>query len=179
MLQWGQYVPERAAAAYRVPFQDIDLTRQDYAIVWIQAQRSKTRTKHPCFVPINFAKRVIENAKTANRTCPFPNHEPLWKRVTAFAKTEYKVRLVSNYLRKRYVDIAEQTTMPKTQASFLMGDKTKMKQDEIHLATIYGRGQRFIEELIANYTKSALAQALTIEGSTLETASLSLDDLEA
>ncbi|MCL5067334.1 MAG: hypothetical protein M1368_03145, partial [Thaumarchaeota archaeon] len=30
MIQWGQYVPERAKAAYRVPFEDIDLTRNDY-----------------------------------------------------------------------------------------------------------------------------------------------------
>jgi hypothetical protein len=63
MIQWHQYVPERAAAAYLVPFEDIDLTREDYAIIWIQALRSKSRTKHPCFVPKDFAIKVINRAK--------------------------------------------------------------------------------------------------------------------
>lgn len=162
MLQWGQYVPERAKAAYRVPFEDIDLTRSDYAIVWIQMSNSKTATKHPCFVPIDFAKRVIEQAKASGRHCPFPNHESLWKKLTCFAKQEYNVRLVSNYLRKRYVDIAEQTTMPKAQAAFLMGDKTKIALEGIHLDLIYGRGFRFIETLIKNYATSGLSDALTI-----------------
>ncbi|MDG6906810.1 MAG: hypothetical protein JRN20_13600 [Nitrososphaerota archaeon] len=182
MIQWGQYVPERAIAAYRVPFTDIDLTRKDYAIVWIQAQRSKTRTKHPCFVPIDFAKGVIQQANKSGRNCPFPNHQSLWKKLTAFAKQEYKVRLVSNYLRKRYVDIAESTTMPKAQAAFIMGDKTKIALEGIHLDLIYGRGLRFVEELIKNYTDSGLDRALCIEQTTThppQTPTSRLQQLEA
>ncbi|MHB1908281.1 MAG: hypothetical protein ACYCQJ_05335 [Nitrososphaerales archaeon] len=163
MIQWQQYVPERASASYLVPFEDIDLTRKDYAIVWIQANRSKSRTKHPCFVPLQFAKRVIESAKASGRNCPFPNYQSLWKRVTIFAKEEYKVRLISHYMRKRYVDIADGTTIPKSQAAFIMGDKTKIIREGIHLDLIYGRGLRFIEELIKNYDASGLADALTID----------------
>ncbi|MDG6923376.1 MAG: hypothetical protein JRN67_08810, partial [Nitrososphaerota archaeon] len=113
---------------------------------------------------------------------PFPNHESLWKKLTAFAKQEYKVRLVSNYLRKRYVDIAESTTMPKAQAAFLMGDKTKIAQEGIHLDLIYGRGLRFVEELIKNYTDSGLDRALCIEQTTThppQTPTSRLQQLEA
>jgi hypothetical protein len=162
MIQWGQYVPERAKAAYRVSFDDIDLSRSDYAVVWIQATRSKTRAKHPCFVPIEFAKRIISNSKASGRKSPFPNHESLWKKVSQFAREEYKVRLVSNYLRKRYVDIAEQTTMPKSQAAFIMDDKIKIAKDGIHMDLVYGRGLRFVVELITNYKNASLAPKLTI-----------------
>ncbi len=162
MIQWGQCVPERAKAAYRISSQDIDLTRQDYAIVWIHAQRSKMRVKHPCFVPIDFAKQVISNAQAAKRTCPFPNHEPRWKTVTKFAKDEFKVRLVSNYLRKRFVDIASKTTIPPSYAAFIMGDKTRIQQTGIHLDLIYGTGLRFIDELTEQISKSKLTEALTI-----------------
>lgn len=163
MIQWGQYVPERAKAAYLVPFEDIDISRRDYAIVTIKAIRSKSRTEHPCFVPIDFAKRVIETAKSSGRKCPFPNYASRWKAITAFAKEQHNVRLISNYLRKRYIDIADATTMPKSQAAFIMGDKTKIIKEGIHLDLIYGRGLRFIETLIGNYTQSGLSNLLKID----------------
>lgn len=181
MIQWQQYVPERATASYLVPFEDIDLSRKDYAIIWIQAIRSKSRTKHPCFVPIQFAKKVIESAKSSGRNCPFPNYASLWKKVSTFAREEYKVKLISHYIRKRYVDIADSTTIPKSQAAFLMGDKTKIAKEGIHLDLIYGRGLRFIEELIKNYTDSGLADALTIDKPTTpqRTNTDKLDELKA
>ena len=53
--------------------------------------------------------------------------------------------------------------MPKAQAAFIMGDKTKIALEGIHLDLIYGRGLRFVEELIKNYDNSGLAKALNIE----------------
>jgi hypothetical protein len=48
MIQWGQYVVERANVAYRVLFKDIDLSGNDYAVVWIREENSKVSVKHPC-----------------------------------------------------------------------------------------------------------------------------------
>ncbi|MHB1909071.1 MAG: hypothetical protein ACYCQJ_09425 [Nitrososphaerales archaeon] len=80
-----------------------------------------------------------------------------------FAKEEFHVRLVSNYLRKRYEDIAHDTTIPKSIAAFLMGDKTKIAQEGIHLDLFYGRNLRFNEKLIEYFHNSGLAEALNIE----------------
>lgn len=129
MIQWNCYVPERTKAACRVPFEDIDLSRSDYAIVTIQQDRSKTRVKHPCFVPIKFAKRVVESAKASGRRCPFPNHESLWKKITALAKQEYKVRLVSNRCRKFFEDTAYETPLSPAIACFINGGQNKTQRN--------------------------------------------------
>ncbi len=170
MIQWQQYVPERVKAACRVPLTDIDLSREDYAVVRIAGTtpnangiRSKARVDHPCFVPIDFTKKVIERAAKAKRNCPFPTHEAEWKKITKIAKNEYQVRLVSNYLRKRYEDIAADSRIHPTIAAFLMGDKTKLDKVGIHLDLIYGRRLRFNDKLAAEVTKSNLTTSLTIK----------------
>lgn len=53
--------------------------------------------------------------------------------------------------------------MPKSLAAFIMGDKTKIQLEGIHLDLIYGRGLRFIEVLIQKYIDSGLAKGLSIE----------------
>ena len=113
-IQWGLYVPERARAAYRVPFEDIDLSRSDFAIVKIRGSlpnsngvRSKMRVDHICLPPIDFAKHVITSAKAANNNCPFPSHESIWTQITTFAKREFGVKLRSNYTRKYFEAMAE------------------------------------------------------------------------
>jgi hypothetical protein len=165
MIQWGQYVVERANAAYRVLFKDIDLSGNDYAVVWIREENSKVSVKHPCFVPIQLAKRIIANAKAAGRICPFPNHQSQWKSISKIAKEKYNVRLVSNYLRKRFCEIADDTNIKKSTAAFILGDDTKLRYETIHLARSYQIGLRpkWIDKLIAEFHNSGLARALCLD----------------
>ncbi|MDG6997187.1 MAG: hypothetical protein JRN52_14810 [Nitrososphaerota archaeon] len=161
MIQWNCYVPERTRAAYRVTFEDIDLSRSDYAIVTIQQDRSKSRVKHPCFVPIKFARHVVESAKASGRSSPFPNHESLWKKITTFAKEAYKVRLVSNRCRKFFEDTAYETPLSPAIACFMMGDKTKLNATG-HLPLFYATKLRFVEEMIEAYFTSGIAELLDL-----------------
>ncbi len=164
MIQWGLYVPERAKAAYRVPFADIDLTRNDYAVVAIAGLRpnangirSKMRVDHPCLVPIEFAKRVIANAKAAGNNCPFPSHEWLWAQVSKFARDEYKVTLRSNMTRKLFEAAAQHSTLMPSIAAFIMGDKTKLATTG-HLPLIYNPELRPMEreQFIKDYHDSGI-----------------------
>ncbi len=141
MIQWHQYAPEGAKAIYKIPFEDIDPSRQEYAILTIQKLRSKARVKHPCFVPIEFANTVIKLARQSNRNCPFLNHESLWKQITNFARQEYHVKLTSHYLRKRFYNIAQRTAMPENHWVYLMGEKLKQG----HLPQVYSL--RFLDDL--------------------------------
>jgi hypothetical protein len=171
MIQWGLYVPERAKAAYRVPFPDIDLTRNDYAIVAIAGSRpnangirSKMRVDHPCLVPIDFAKRVIANAKAAGSNCPFPSHEWLWAQVSKFARDEFKVKLRSNYTRKLFESAAQHSKLLPSIAAFIMGDKTKLAATG-HLPLIYNPELRPMEreQFIQDYKNSGIDKLLNIE----------------
>jgi hypothetical protein len=51
MVQWGVFIPERATAAYRIPLNEIDLSRTDYAIIRIKAHptdyNNKSKVEHP------------------------------------------------------------------------------------------------------------------------------------
>jgi len=167
LIQWGIYVPERARATNRTPFSFMDFSRQDYAVVWIQSEgefRSKARVKHPCFPPINFAKRIRTCAEAAGRSSPFPNHESLWKQITNFAKREYGVRLVSNYCRKFFEDKAEDSRLAPSLAAFIMGDKTKLAQTG-HLPLVYNPKLKFVERMIENYKQSGLNELLDLRNS--------------
>ena len=162
MIQWNIYAPERAVAAYEIPFSDIDLSRADYAILNMQSERTKAKVKHPCLVPIDFAKRIIYSAQAAKRTCPFPNHKSAWKKITAFAKTEYNVRLVSNRCRKFFEDKADDSTLTASIAAFLMGDKGKLNLTG-HLPLFYNMKLKFIERIAEEYTKSNIVKILTLD----------------
>ena len=171
MIQWGLYVPERAKAAYLVPFQDIDTTRTDFAIVRIAGQtpnasgiRSKMRVDHICLPPVAFAKRVIANAKAAGNSTPFPTHEWLWSQITTLAKTEFGVRLVSNYTRKILVAAAEDSLLEPSHAALVMGDKTKLQDEGIHLDNIYNPNLRPMERenFINHYAQSGITARLTL-----------------
>jgi hypothetical protein len=173
MIQWGLYVPERAKAAYRVPFQDIDVTRFDYAIVKIAGAipnangiRSKMRVDHPCLVPIEFAKRVIANSKAAGNNCPFPSHEWLWAQVSRFARDEFEVKLRSNYTRKLFESAAQHSTLLPSIAAFIMGDKTKLAATG-HLPLIYNPELRPMEreQFIQDYKNSGIDKLLDIHKS--------------
>jgi len=170
MIQWNLYVPERSKAAYCIPFEDIDTTRSAYAIAHIAGEtpnangiRSKMRVSHPAIIPIEFARRTIEASRKAGRNCPFPNHTTLWREITAFAKTEYQVRLVSNYTRKYFQDAAEESNLRPSIAAFILGDKTKLNQ-ATHLGLVYSPTLRpaEIERLIEAYHQSKITEALTL-----------------
>jgi hypothetical protein len=163
MIQWGLYVPERAKAAYRIPWERIDETRSDYAIAWIEPEVgiNKSRVRHPALIPIDFYRRIKRNALAANRTSPFPNHDTLWRRISAFAKNEYQVRLVSNYLRKFFEDKAEDSKLSPSVGAFLMGDKTKLAQTG-HMPLFYNNKLKFVEKLIEAYKESGLEHLLNI-----------------
>jgi len=170
MIQWGTYVPERAKSAYRIPLTDIDLSRNDFAIVHIAGERpnangirSKMRVSHPGLPPIGFARRVVAAAQRSGRNCPFPNHESLWKQITAFARDEYKVRLVSNYTRKYFEDAADDSRLTPSIAAFILGDKTKLAATG-HIPLVYNPKLRAaeIERLIQDYAQSGITEALTL-----------------
>lgn len=165
MIQWNIYFPQRATAAYRVPYEAIDLSRSDYAIVWFQAHSenytNKARVTHPCLVPINFAKRIIANGRAVGRTEPFRNHRGEWNQITRFAKTEFGVRLVSNYCRKFFEDKAEDSKLAPSVSAFLMGDKTKLAQTG-HLPLFYNNKLKFIEKIVQAYKESGLEHLLNI-----------------
>lgn len=170
MIQWGIYVPERAKSVYRIPLTDTDLSRTDFAIVHIAGEtpnangiRSKMRVSHPALPPIEFARRVVAAAQESGRNCPFPNHESLWKQITAFAKDEYKVRLVSNYTRKYFEDAADDSRLTPSIAAFILGDKTKLAATG-HLPLVYNPKLRAveIERLIQDYAQSGITEALTL-----------------
>ncbi len=168
MIQWGLHVPERAKAAYRVPLTDIDLSRNDFAIVKIAGAipnanniRSKMRVDHPCLPPIALAKRIVASANAAGRNCPFPNHEWQWSQISHFAQREYHVRLKSNYTRKLFESAAKHSTLMPSLAAFIMGDKTKLAETG-HLPLIYDPELRPMEreQFIADYAKSGIAHLI-------------------
>jgi len=166
MVQWGVYVPERAKAASRTPFADIDLSRSDYAVVHMHGSapsalgiRTKARVDHPAFVPIDFARKLVTRAQAAGRRCPFPDHQSEWKKITTFARKEYSVLLQSKYCRKFFEDMAEETSLPPSIAAFIMGDKTKLAQTG-HLPQHYNLKIRFIENMISRYKLSGLDSLL-------------------
>ena len=165
MVQWGLFVPERATAAYRIPLNQIDLSRSDYAVVYTEKHSedyaNKSKVRHPNLIPTWFARPIIEQAQRMGRKYPFPNHQQEWKKVTAFAKTEFGVRLVSNYTRKYFEYQASESTLKPAYAAFLMGDKTKLNQTG-HLPQFYNIGLRFVEELTRAYKDSNIEEKLTL-----------------
>lgn len=165
MIQWNLYYPQRAQPAYRIPLNEIDVSRKDYAIITIKPHHAnysnKARVKHPAIIPLKFAKRVIANADAAHRKAVFPNHVSQWKKITAFAKQEYNVKLTSKYCRKLYEDKAEDSTLKPSIAAFLMGDKTKLQQTG-HLPQFYNLKLKFIEKIIADYKQSGIEELLTM-----------------
>ena len=171
MIQWGLYVPERAKAAYRIPFEDIDTSRKDFAIVLSRGSRpnalgirNKMRVDHICLPPVDFAKRIIANAQAAGNNCVFPTHEWLWTQITAFALREHGVRLVSNYTRKLFLATAEDTTLKPSRAAFIMGDKTRLQHEGVHMDLIYNPGLRPMERqrFIEDYARSGLTEKLDL-----------------
>jgi hypothetical protein len=171
MIQWGLYVPQRAKAAYRVPLELIDLRRSDYAIVTIEPTVgiNKARVKHPCFPPVDFARRIVNQAKAAGRTSPFPNHESLWKPITAFALTEYHITLNSKTLRNMYEREAYESKLNPAIAAFTMGDKTKLNATG-HLPLIYNPAlrEKYWEEMATEITNSGIIQRLTLDKSSTQ-----------
>lgn len=163
MVQWGLYLPQRAKATYLIPLNKIDLSRSDYAIATIEPTVgiNKARVKHPCFIPIQFAKHIIESAKAANLNCPFPTYVWQWKQITKFAKDEYHVKLQSKTLRNFFESIASKTTLPPAIAAFVMGDKTKLNATG-HLPLIYNASLRFWDELAQEYTLSGITAKLDL-----------------
>ena len=163
LIQWGLYVPQRAKATYRIKFDSFDTTRTDYAVTWIEPTVgiNKSRVKHPAFVPIEFYKRIRNNAQTAGRDEPFINHQSLWRAITKFAKDEYKIRLVSNYTRKFFEDKAEDSKLAPSIAAFLMGDKTKLARTG-HLPLFYNNKLKFVEKMVEEYKQSGLENLLNL-----------------
>lgn len=162
-------MPQRAKAAYRIPWERIDESRSDYAIAWIEPEVgiNKSRVKHPAFIPIQFYNRVKANAMASGRFCPFPNHESLWRTITAFAKQEYHVRLVSNYTRKFFEDKGEDSRLAPSVAAFLMGDKTKLAQTG-HLPLFYNNKLKFVERIAQEYKQSGLEHLLDLSRTATE-----------
>ncbi|MGA2876109.1 MAG: hypothetical protein ABSE82_11300, partial [Nitrososphaerales archaeon] len=52
MIQWQAYAPERAKAIYTIPFEDIDLSHPNYAILHFKAINTKIRMAHICLMPL-------------------------------------------------------------------------------------------------------------------------------
>ena len=169
-IQWGLYVPQRARAAYRIPWERIDESRSDYAIAWIEPEVgvNKSRVKHPAFIPKPFYNRIKANATESGRSCPFPNHESLWRTITVFAKQEYNARLVSNYTRKFFEDKAEDSKLAPSVAAFLMGDKTKLALTG-HLPLFYNNKLKFVERMAEEYKQSGLEDLLDLNNSQRQT----------
>ena len=165
MIQWAVFFPERATAAYRTPLNEIDLSRSDFAVIRVKAHstsyNNKSKVEHPAFIPIWFAKPIVEQARQMGRKCPFPNHEQEWRKVTKFAKNEFGVRLVSNYTRKYFEYIASESTLRPAYAAYLMADKTKLNATG-HLPQFYNIGLRFIEELVRAYKESGIEHKLRL-----------------
>lgn len=145
MIQWQQYAPERANAIYKVALPNIDLSRHDYALIHIEKRNSKVRYKHIELIPIDFAKPIVERATASRRKTPFPDHASQWKKITAFAKREYNVKLTSQYLRKRFHGIAERTAMTENLWISLIGERPKKG----HLPDVYS--PKFIDDLAQEY----------------------------
>lgn len=103
MIQYGQYVVDRAKKPKRCPLDHIDLTSYlDTAIITIDGDPSKVehpskmRVTHPNFAPKKFIENIIEKQLAANgagrwiKSCTFPNHECLWKEISKFARQNFK-----------------------------------------------------------------------------------------
>ncbi|MHB2035540.1 MAG: hypothetical protein ACYCPW_02210 [Nitrososphaerales archaeon] len=174
MIQWNMYVPQRAKAAYCVPLDNIDTSRTDYAVVFISDQdnqqtgaNNKTDTAHICIVPLDFAKDIVAKAKAAHRNCPFPNHQSLWKKVTAIAKSEYHVTLHSNFCRKFFEDMAtdKRIALEPAIAAFIMGDKTKLAATG-HMPEFYNRKLRFTEKIVKAFKESQIERLLNLDNPT-------------
>lgn len=165
MVQWGTYYPERATATYKIPFSDFTKSEK-YAIAWVQPHHkdysNKSKVRHPAILPFAFFEKVEARAKAAGRTCPFPNYRAEWKKITKFAKDEYKVRLVANHTRKVFEKLAGRARLNPAAAAFLMGDKTKLNQTG-HLPLIYNPDLRELDEIIQLCERSNLFQYLDLK----------------
>ena len=167
MIQWGLYVPQRAVASYHVPLDRIELEKHpNYALVTIEPTVgiNKARVRHPCFVPIDFAREIVRAAEAAGRTCPFPNHQSEWKKITALAKEKYGVHLLSKNLRKFFEKAAHQTRLRADFAAFVMGDKTKLNASG-HMPLIYDPDLMeafWVEEIAPEITKSGIIDLITL-----------------
>jgi hypothetical protein len=150
MVQWGVYYPERATATYRIPLSDFTKIGE-LAVAWVETHHpdysNKSKVRHPAIIPWAFFEHVESRAKAAGRTCPFPNYRAEWKKITAFAKNEFNVRLVSNHTRKVFEKLAGRARLNPAAASFLMGDKTKLNNTG-HLPLIYNPDLRELEPII-------------------------------
>jgi hypothetical protein len=165
IIQWGTYFPERATATYRIPFSAFTKGKE-YAVAWVETHHpdysNKSKVRHPAIIPLAFFERVEEKAKAAGRSCPFPNYRTEWKKITAFAKTELKVRLVANHTRKIFEKLAGQARFNPAAAAFLMGDKTKLNNTG-HLPLIYNPDLRQLDELIQTYDAANMADHLNLD----------------
>jgi hypothetical protein len=164
MVQWGTYYPERSTATYCIPFSAFTKGER-YAIGFTETHhpdyRNKSKVRHPIIIPIAFFNEVETKAKSAGREAPFPNYHDEWRKIAAFAKSEHKVRLVSNYTRKLYERMAARAKLNPAIAAFMMGDKTKL-QDTGHLPLIYNTDLRDVDEIARQYEESGVLDYLDL-----------------
>ncbi len=164
MMQWGTYYPERATATYCIPLSAFTKGKK-YAIGFTEAHhpdyRNKSKVRHPIIIPIAFFEEVERKARAAGRAAPFPNYHDEWRKIAAFAKSEYKVRLVSNYTRKLYERMAARAKLNPAIAAFMMGDKTKL-QATGHLPLVYNSDLRDVEEITHQCEESGVLDYLDL-----------------
>jgi len=158
LIQWGVYYPERSSACWNIRFSEFQ-TMGKYAVAWVapfsDSYRNKSKVKHPAIIPLPFFTKVKANAEAAGRDQPFPNHRSKFKyKVTPFARSEFKEKLVSNRGRKLFEEMADKAHVSPAISAFLMGDKTKMNQSG-HLALIYNTAlrQKGLQNIISEYQK--------------------------
>lgn len=156
IIQTQAYLGHRIGSMKKALPEDIEHTGTGYSILKVPLQHNKNRIKHIGIMPTAFATGLLKFVQERKRTYLFPKHEKVWRKITDLAEQKYGVRLTSHYLRKRFLTIAEETSMPENHWDYLSGSK----KTKGHCADRYNLN--FKKKLIAEY-HTYLAHTLSLD----------------
>jgi len=156
IINYQAFSGQRINCLSTIPLNQIDLSRQNYAVIHVFKYQNKSRQEHDTLVPFALMQRIVKRAKDNNLDSPYPDYKEIWTQITTLAAVKYNVRFTSHYLRHRFHSIASDTPMDVNQWDYLMGSKKRKGHD----AQTYNLN--FLDEkLIPNYDRF-LARQLEI-----------------
>ena len=152
---------ERIYALGHIPIGNVHLIEgSNIALLDIPSNITKTGEHHPSAIPRELAERLLQEAQENGYTCLMPAIRSRFIRITKIAKTEFKVRLTSHYLRKRFETRCERIPADVVDPNhwvILMGSKPTLG----HMPDIYSLLSD--RELIQEYENEILPR-LALDG---------------
>jgi hypothetical protein len=136
-LELMAFGAERIGALGAVPLESVHLVEgTEVALLDVPADKTKLGERHPSAIPKQLAERLIERALAQGNTSLMRDIKDRFRRITKLAKDQYKVKLTSHYLRKRFETKCERIPSDKVNPNhwvILMGSKPTLG----HMPDIY------------------------------------------